>query len=205
MNRYVTGAMIKRLRENKKMTQHQLAEKMMVSDKTVSKWETGRGYPDIALMEPLSEALGVSIIELFSGEDVINTNRACNMMRLKLYVCPVCGNVIQSIGETIISCCGIVLPALEAEVEDDTHHLHFERVEDAYYVTIPHEMSKTHYISFLLAVQDDGCEIKKLYPEGNAEARFPINRTRCFYYYCNRHGLFKVPLRGTSSRNRTDN
>lgn len=41
MNRYVTGAMIKRLRENKKMTQHQLAEKMMVSDKTVSKWETG--------------------------------------------------------------------------------------------------------------------------------------------------------------------
>ena len=65
MNQYVTGAMIRRLRESRKMTQHQLAEKLSVSDKVISKWETGRGYPDISLIEPLSVALGVSIIELF--------------------------------------------------------------------------------------------------------------------------------------------
>lgn len=195
MNQYVTGAMIKRLRENKKMTQHQLAEKIMVSDKAISKWETGRGYPDIALIEPISVALGVSIIELFSGEDVVNTNRAFNMMRMKLYVCPICGNVIRSTGESIISCCGIVLPALEAETADDAHHLHFERIEDEYYVTIPHEMSRSHYISFILAAKDNGSEIVKLYPEGNAEARFKISRTKCFYYFCNQHGLFKVPVR----------
>lgn len=191
MNQYVTGTMIKRLRESRNMTQHQLAEKICVSDKAISKWETGRGYPDISLIEPLAEALGVSIIELFSGENVINTNRSFNMLRMKFHVCPICGNLILSTGEAVVSCCGIVLPALEPEPEDDDHHLQLEMVEDEYYVTIPHEMSKTHYISFILALKDDGCEIRKLYPEGNAEARFKISRTRSILYYCNKHGLFK--------------
>ena len=195
MNQYVTGAMIKRLREKKGMTQQQLAERMMVSDKAVSRWETGRGYPDIALIESLAGALGVSIIELFSGEDVVNRNRAFNMLRMKLYVCPICGNVIQGTGEAVVSCCGIVLPALEAEPEDDAHQLRVERVEDEYYVALDHEMSKGHYISFILAVRDNGCEIVKLYPEGNAEARFKIGRAGFVYYYCNRHGLFRAPLR----------
>ena len=194
MNQYVTGAMIRRLREGRSMTQHQLAEKMMVSDKTISKWENGRGYPDITLVEPLADALGVSIIELFSGENVINTNKAFNMLRMKLHVCPVCGNVILSGGEAVISCCGICLPALEAEPEDEDHSLRIERVEDEYFVTIPHEMSKTHYISFILAAKDDGVEIRKLYPEGNPEARFKIRRTKHLYWYCNRHGLFKTSV-----------
>lgn len=195
MNQYVTGTMIRRLRESKGLTQHQLAEKISVSDKAISKWETGRGYPDISLIEPLAEALGVSIIELFSGEDVANTNRSFNMLRVKLHVCPICGNIIQSTGEAVVSCCGIVLPALEAEPEDDAHHLQLEKVEDEYFVTIPHEMSKTHFISFIMAVKDDGSEIRKLYPEGDAEARFKISRTKSFLYYCNQHGLFKVPAR----------
>ena len=195
MNQYVTGPMIKRLREDKRMTQQLLAEMIGVSDKAISKWETGKGYPDISLIEPLAEALGVSIIELFSGEDVVNTNKSFNMQRMKLHVCPVCGNIIQSTGEAVVSCCGIVLPALEAEPEDDVHHLHFEKVEDEYYVTIRHEMSKTHYISFIIALKDDGSEIRKLYPEGNAEARFKISRTKCFWYYCNKHGLFRASVR----------
>ena len=195
MNQYVTGAMIKRLREKKGMTQQQLAERMMVSDKAVSRWETGRGYPDIALIESLAGALGVSIIELFSGEDVVNRNRVFNMLRMKLYVCPICGNVIQGTGEAVVSCCGIVLPALEAEPEDDDHRLRVEQVEDEYYVTLDHEMNKGHYISFILAIRDNGCEIVKLYPEGSAEARFKRSRTRYLYYYCNRHGLFRAALR----------
>ncbi len=194
MNQYVTGPMIRRLRERKNMTQQQLAERMNVSAKAVSKWETGRGYPDISLVEPLSAALGVSVIELFSGEDVVNTNRASNMRRLKIHVCPICGNVILGTGEAVISCCGIVLPPLEAEPEDEDHRIVIERVEDEYFVSVPHEMSKTHYVSFLLAVKDDGYEIRKLYPEGNAEARFKINRTRSIYFYCNRHGLYKAAL-----------
>ena len=186
--------MIRRLREGRNMTQEQLAARINVSDKAVSKWETGRGYPDISLIEPLAETLGVSVIELFSGEDVVNTNRSFKMQRMKLHVCPICGNIIQSTGEAVVSCCGIVLPELDAEPEDDSHRLQIERVEDEFYVTIAHEMSKTHYISFILALQDDGYELRKLYPEGNAEARFRISRTKGFIYYCNKHGLFKASL-----------
>lgn len=194
MNQYVTGTMIKRLRENRKITQQQLALKMNVSDKAISKWETGRGYPDISLIEPLSVALGVSVIELFAGENVVNTNRAFNMLCMKFYVCPICGNVIQSTGEAVISCCGVTLPALEAEPGEEAHRLRVDRVEDEFYVRIDHEMSKTHYISFIAAVRDDGYEIKKLYPEWNAEARFKISRTQSLFYYCNRHGLFQVSV-----------
>lgn len=194
MNQYVTGGLIRRLREARGLTQQQLAEALHVSDKTVSKWETGRGYPDVSLIEPLSAALSVSVIELFSGESVINTNRSFNMRRLNFYVCPLCGNVIQSAGEAVVSCCGLTLPALEAETPDDVHSLLVEPVEDEYYVTVAHEMSKTHYISFLAAVKDNGCELVKLYPEQNAEARFKIARTRDLYYYCNRHGLFKASV-----------
>ena len=192
MNQYVTGAMIKRLRDSKNMTQQQLAEKLNVSDKAISKWETSHGYPDISLVEPLADALGVSVIELFSGENVINTNKSFNMLRMKFYVCPICGNIICSTGEAVVSCCGIVLPAMEAESEDEAHRLNIEIIEDEYYVTVPHEMSKNHYISYIAAIRDDGYEIKKLYAEGNAEARFKINRTGYLLFYCNVHGLFKV-------------
>lgn len=195
MNQYVTGSMIRRLREDKKMTQQQLAEKLNVTAKAISKWETNHGYPDISLVESLADALGVSIIELFSGENVVNTNKSFHMLRVKFYVCPVCGNIIYSTGEAVVSCCGIVLPVLEAESEDIMHNLRLEQVEDEYYVNIQHDMSKKHYISFIAAVKDDGCEIKKLYAEGNAEARFKISGTKYLLYYCNVHGLFKVNIR----------
>ena len=195
MNQYVTGAMIKKLREEKRITQAELAEKLHISDKTVSKWETGKGYPDISLVEPLAQSLGISIIELLSGSDVSNTNRALNMRKLKFYVCPICGNVITAAGEAVVSCCGVTMPALEAEEPDDKCTLTIERSEDEYYVTSNHEMSKSHYISFMAAVKDNSFELIKLYPESPAEARFKMSRTRYIYYYCNRHGLFKLDVR----------
>ncbi len=195
MNQYITGSMIKRLREDRGMTQLQLAEKLNVSDKAISKWETGRGYPDISLIEPLAASLGVSVIELFAGQHVVNTNRSFHLLRTKFYVCPLCGNVIHSFGEAVVSCCGITLPPLEAENADDSHACKLERIEDEYYLCVDHPMTKTHYISFFAAVRDDGYEIKKLYPEGSAAARFPIAGIRRFCYYCNRHGLFQLSVR----------
>ena len=202
MDKYVTGAVIRRLRENKKMTQEELAEKIFVSSKAVSNWETGQGFPDISLMEPLAKALDISVIELLSGEDVKNRNRSSNVSRAKFYVCPVCGNVIQSIGEAVISCCGITLPPAIPEPAndaraipdsaDDVHSMNIEIVEDEYYVTLDHPMTKDHYISFIAALSDQGIQFVKLYPEGNAEARFKRNRVEKLYAYCNRHGLFQV-------------
>ena len=174
------------------MTQAELAEKLCVSDKTISKWETGRGLPDIALLEPLAEALGVSVIELMNGSAVCNRNRSANMNRGKWYVCPVCGNVIRSVGEAVVSCCGITLPPLEPEAPDGEHAIRTERVEDEYYVTVDHPMTKEHYISFLAAVSDGGTEFVKLYPEWSAEARFKTRCVKYLYACCNRHGLFRL-------------
>ncbi len=194
MDRYVTGAVIRRLRENKKMTQEELAEKVFVSSKAVSKWETGQGFPDVSLIEPLAKALDISVIELLSGEDIRNCNRSSNMTKGKFYVCPVCGNVINTTGEAVVSCCGITLPPLEPEAPDEEHGITVEIIEDEYYVTVCHPMTKEHYISFLAAVSDQGIQLTKLYPEGNAEARFRISCVRKMYAYCNRHGLFMVKM-----------
>ena len=195
MDRYVTGAVIRRMRENKQLTQEELAEKIYVSSKAVSKWETAQGFPDISLLEPLAKALDISVIELLSGEDIRNRNRASNMARGKYYICPVCGNVIQTIGEAVVSCCGITLPPMEPEETDDAHSIHVDAVEDEYFVTVDHPMNKDHYISFLAAVSDQGTQFVKLYPEGSAEARFKINRILKLYAYCNRHGLFQRILK----------
>ena len=192
MDKYVTGAVIKKLRESKKMTQEELADRLFVSSKAVSKWETGQGFPDISLIEPLAKALDISVIELFSGEDIQNRNRSSNMLKSRFYVCPVCGNAVRSTGEALISCCGITLPPLEPENTEPDHDIRVETVEDEYYVTIDHPMRKDHYISFLAAVSDSRVQFAKLYPEGNAEARFKIDRVRKFYAYCNRHGLFQL-------------
>ncbi len=190
-NQYVTGVMIKRLRERIHLTQAELAEKINVTDKAVSKWETGRGLPDISLIEVLAKALGLSVIELLSGENITNKNKASKMSRASFYVCPVCGNMIQSTGEVLVSCCGITLPPLEAESADSNHQAKIERMEDEYFVTVPHEMTKSHYISFIAAIRDDGIEIKKLYPEQEAQAHFKIAGVKKIYAYCNRHGLFE--------------
>ena len=190
MNQYVTGAMIKRLREERGLTQLQLGEKISVSDKTVSKWETGKGYPDISLIEPIAEAFGISVSEVLSGQQIKNANVSANMMRSMFYVCPVCGNAIHSMGEAVIHCHGIQLLPAEAEQTDEHHVISVERVEDEYYVRIEHEMTKAHYISFIAAESPDRLQLVKLYPEGNAETRFRIRGVRKIYFYCNRDGLF---------------
>lgn len=192
MNQYVTGTTIKELRERKGMTQAELAEQLSVSDKAVSKWETGKGYPDITLLEPLSKALGVSIAELISGSVIANTNVSANMARSKFSVCPACGNVIVSTGEASVSCHGIALVPLEAEEPDERHTVSIERVEDELYVRVEHPMNKLHYISFIAASCPDCLQLVKLYPESDAHARFKVGTVGEVYFYCNQEGLFRV-------------
>ena len=194
MNRYITGAAIRTLREQRKMTQLQLAEILSVSEKTVSKWETMRGLPDITLLEPIADAFGISVPELISGQQIKNANVSANMIRSMYYICPVCGNVIHSMGEAVIHCHGIQLLPAEAEPTDEHHMLFIERMEDEYFVRIDHEMTKTHYISFIAAVSSDRCQMVKLYPEGEAEARFKISGVRRIHFYCNRDGLFSQDI-----------
>ena len=194
MDHYVTGAAIRRLRKGKGMAQAELAEKIDVSPKTVSKWETAKGLPDISLVVPLAAALDVSVMELMSGNTVTNRNVSANMLRSHFYVCPVCGNVIHTMGEAVISCCGVTLPPLEAEPVDDAHRVTIEAVEDEQFVVVHHEMTKQHCISFLAYVTSDKLHLVKLYPEGSAECRFRFRGMGYLYLYCNRHGLMKQKI-----------
>ncbi len=195
MNQYVTGTVIKELREKHKMTQLQLAEKLGVSDKTVSKWETGKGYPDITLLEPIAEVFRVSVTELLSGVPVKNANVSANMLRSRFYVCPVCGNVIHSMGESVILCHGLQLLPLDAEESDEAHMIFVERIEDEYFVRIDHPMTKEHYISFVAALSSDELQLSKLYPEGNAQTRFKMRGVKKICFYCNRDGLFSLDIK----------
>ena len=68
MDKEKTGQLITELRKEKGMTQKQLAEALNVTDKAVSKWERGLSFPDISMLEPLSELLDISIMELLAGE-----------------------------------------------------------------------------------------------------------------------------------------
>lgn len=200
LDRYVTGSMIRQMREKKGLTQEELAEKLFVSSKAVSKWETGQGLPDISLLEPLAKALDISIIELFRGQSIVNRNRAANMQKTVCYVCPICGNVILALGEAVVSCCGITLPALKAEdaeeMDDPAHAIRASYDDGEIYARMDHPMEKDHYISFLMAISDNGCQSVTLYPEGSAEARFRPERVQRIYAYCNRHGMFCLKLKG---------
>ena len=195
MNTYVTGATVKQLRESRNLTQAELAEKIGVSSKTISKWETAKGLPDISLLQPLSKALGISVIELMNGEHITNKNISANMLRSKFYMCPVCGNVLHSMGDAVVSCCGITLPALEAEEAEVAHLITIEKVEDEHFLSIPHPMTKQHFISFVAFVTADRLQMVKFYPESNAETRLQLCGRGYLYCYCNRHGLFKQAIK----------
>ncbi|MBQ5954994.1 MAG: hypothetical protein IJL49_03450, partial [Firmicutes bacterium] len=152
------------------------------------------GYPDITLLEPIAEAFGVSVTELISGKAISNVNVSANMLRSKFYVCPVCGNIIHSMGEAVIQCHGVQLLPCQAEETDEMHQISIERDADEFYVHIDHEMTKKHYITFIAALSGDRLQLTKLYPEGSAEARFKVNGVRKILYYCNRDGLFQMKV-----------
>ena len=194
MNTYVTGATIKQLRESRNMTQADLAEQIGVSSKTVSKWETAKGLPDISLLQPLAQALGISVIELMNGDRISNRNISANMLRSKFYVCPICGNAIHSLGDALVSCCGITLPALEADEPDDCHPITIEAVEDEHFVTVSHPMTKDHSLMFAALVTSERVTLVRQWPEWDFQLRLPKRGHGILYWYCTQHGLFRKLL-----------
>lgn len=188
---YVTGNTIKSLREKHGITQKALAEKINVSDKTISKWETNKGLPDIGIVEELAKALGVSLTELLTGDLKTNENTSGNMKKIQFYICPICGNIITAVGEGEFSCCGIRLPKQEGEVAEADHTLMVETIDNEYSITMEHPMNKAHYVSFISYVTSNSVETIKLYPEQDISVRFRKKGHRTLYIYCNRHGLYK--------------
>ena len=185
------GKLILTLRKEKNMTQKELADTLNLSDRTISKWERGMGCPDVSLLKELSHILGVNIEKLLTGDLDPSDKDGGNMNKVKFYVCPTCGNVMFGTSEADISCCGRKLPALGAATDKENHEMHVEEIEDDYFITIDHEMSKTHYISFVAHIGYDRVLLIKLYPEQNAELRFPKMHGKKLFAYCNQHGLWE--------------
>ncbi len=192
MNLSKNGKLLCDLRKAKGMTQKEVADILGVVPKTVSKWETGHGFPDVSTVSALADILGVSEKTILSGNLEQNFEEAGNMKRTKFYVCEKCGNILTSVGDAYIVCCGRKLSPHSAQIPDKAHKLNIEKIEDEYYITFSHPMTKEHYISFVSYVRFDRVLTVKLYPEQDGELRFPQIRGGKMYYYCNTHGLFEV-------------
>jgi len=189
MNQIKIGNLIKNLRQERKLTQKQLADLLFVSDKAVSKWETGNGCPDISFLTALAEIFNVRLDVLLSGEIIENEKENGNMKKLKFYVCPECDNMITSTSGADISCCGKKLDALEPQKADDSQKLKIEDIGGELFISSEHEMTKEHYISFVAYQNDNTVMLFKQYPEWNLQVRMPLYRSGRLVWYCKKCGL----------------
>ncbi len=189
------GKLLCDLRKAKGMTQKQVADKLGVVPKTVSKWETGHGFPDVSTVSALADILGVSEKTILSGNLEQNLESTNNMKRTKFYVCPHCGSFMQGTGNSQVVCCGKQLEALKAVSADDAHIINISEIEDDFYIEFNHEMTKEHYISFVSYVSFDRVLTVKLYPEQDSAVRFPKMYGGKFYFYCSKHGLFEYHIK----------
>jgi len=188
MDQRKTGELIRSARRACGMTQMQLAECLGVSDKAVSKWERGAGCPDLSTLPLLTEVLGIDTESLLRGE-AVTCESGGNMKKLRFYVCEQCGAITTSSGDSSVSCCGRRLSALEPQKAQEDERLCVELIENDYYITADHEMTREHYISFVALVTGDALILRKQYPEWDLSVRLPRLARGRLVWYCTRHGL----------------
>lgn len=191
MDQKKIGGLIRTLRTQKGLTQKILAEAVGVGDKAVSKWERGLGCPDVSLLPELSRALGVGLESLLSGRMDANDQERGNMKNLKCYVCPNCGNLITAAAEAGVSCCGRTLSPLKPQRAEGEDRLAVERLDDSWFISSPHPMTKEHYVSFVALLTGDALFLRRLYPEWDLQTRIPCFGHGILLWYCTRHGLFR--------------
>lgn len=183
------GKLISNLRKEKSLTQKEIASALGIQAKTVSKWETGLGCPDISFWADLSTILGVDMKQMMEGEITPNKPDSGNINRVRFYVCPSCMNVMFSTGSASIFCCG---RKLEKQIPaEGGEQVKFDRqvVETDYYVTLDHPMKKEDYIAFIAFVKSDRIFFNRLYPEQDSSTRFPLMSGGKIYAYSTTKGL----------------
>ncbi len=183
------GGLIGRLRRERGMTQRELADRLQVTDKAVSKWERGLGCPDVSLLTDLSAALGVDLSALLAGDLPPEDDAGGNMKKAKYYVCPQCGGITMTTGEGSLSCCGRTLAALTPR-KAAGEKLAVEKVEDEWFITSDHPMTKDHHISFVALATGDRVQLIRQYPEWDLQVRIPACGHGTLLWYCTEHGLF---------------
>lgn len=190
MDNIKVGELIRRLRKESHMTQLNLAEKLHVSDKAVSKWERGMGCPEVSIITELSRIFEVDMQNLLSGELNRNELLGGNMKEMKFYVCPDCGNLVASMIDTSVTCCGRKLKAIMPVKATGEEKLSVQLIENDFFISSEHEMTREHYISFVALMTSDTVMLKKQYPEWDLQLRIPVFAHGRLLWYCNKHGLF---------------
>lgn len=189
------GKLLCDLRKAKGMTQKEVADKLGIVPKTVSKWETGHGFPDVSALSALADILGVSERNLLSGNITRNMKETGNMKKTKFYVCPYCGAILQGTGNSKIMCCDKLLEPIKIVQSDNEHKITVSDIENDFYIEFAHEMTKEHFIEFVACVLVDRVLTVRLYPEQASAVRFPKMYGSKIYYYCNKHGLFEYQIK----------
>ena len=184
------GQLIYNIRIEKGWTQKQLADEVCISDKTVSKWERGAGCPDISLLSRLCELLGIELEALISGKIIKNEETGGNMKNTQFYICPQCGNIITGVSNAQVSCCGKKLQSLNANKACDEEKLSVEVIDNEYFISSDHQMTKDHYITFVALLTGDSIVLKKQYPEWDLQVRIPQLAHGRLIWHCSNHGLF---------------
>lgn len=189
MNCSEAGALIKKRRTELGLTQKALADKMNISDKTVSKWERGLGFPDVNLISELSEILSVSIESLILGKCEQNEFKEINMKNNVYYICRQCGSITVSTGKAEITCCGEKLEPTEAKKAAEEQKLSVTPVENEWLVTGDCPMTKEDYVSFAAFVTAETIYMVKLYPEWDLCFRLPCRTSGKLLWYSKKQGL----------------
>ena len=189
MNNEKLGALIRALRRELGLTQLELAHRLGVTDKAVSKWERGLGCPDVSYLPQLSQIFGVDLARLLQGDLAPNDIVGGNMKKLKYYACPVCGGLSFCTGAAEVSCCGRKLAPLEPRKAAAGETLTVEAIENDGFVTGDHPMRKEDYISFVAFATGDRLQVVKQYPEWDFQARIPGRSHGTLLWYSPKQGL----------------
>lgn len=189
MDNIEIGQRIRAARLAKNLTQTQLGEALGVSGKAVSKWETGRGAPEVDSLPQLAKLLGLDLAALLEGQKEQERMNG-NFKKMRFYVCPQCGNMMISAGAGEYSCCGHILQALQPQKPDEAHSVNIAVSDGDWFLTSTHEMTRQHFISFAAFLTGDTAIVKKCYPEWDFQVRIPRISHGIFLWYCKNHGLF---------------
>ena len=106
------------------------------------------------------------------------------MKQTKFFLCPQCGNLITASGSAVLACCGRTLTPLEPQRPDPDHQLTIEQMENEWYLTSPHSMTKAHHLSFAALVTSERVIL----------VRRPRGEHGLLYWHCTQHGLFRQIL-----------
>ena len=112
------------------------------------------------------------------------------MKKMKFHICPDCENLVTSLADAAVTCCGRKLEPITPVKATEEESLSVQIIEHDFFVSSEHEMTKEHYITFVALMTADTILLKKQYPQWDLQVRIPIISHGKLIWHCSKHGLF---------------